>query len=75
MTKHETDILNLYKLCKKYITSQKDIPMIVPLLEEIEDLQNSDYFLNNCCQIKRIKLILKISRLYSGNNAWILRFQ
>ena len=55
MTKNESDILNLYKLCKKYITSQKDIPMIVPLLEEIDDLQNSDYFLDNLLSNKAYK--------------------
>jgi|TARA_B110000438_G_scaffold58099_1_gene58137 phosphoenolpyruvate carboxylase len=47
MTKSSSDILILYKLCKKYIKSQKDIPMLVPLLEEIEDLQNADNFLDN----------------------------
>ena len=55
MTKSDSDILNLYKICKKYINSQKDIPMIVPLLEEIEDLQNSDNFLDNLLSNKAYK--------------------
>ena len=47
MTKSDSDILNLFNICKKNINSQKDIPMIVPLLEEIVDLQNSSSFLEN----------------------------
>jgi phosphoenolpyruvate carboxylase len=45
MTKSDSDILNLFKLSKRHIKSSKDIPMIVPLLEEIDDLQNSEVFL------------------------------
>ena len=41
MTKNEKDILNLHSLCKKYIKNTEDIPMLVPLFEEIEDLENS----------------------------------
>ena len=47
MTKADSDILNLYNLCRKHIKSPKHIPMIVPLLEEIEDLKNSSLFLDN----------------------------
>ena len=46
MTKSDTDILNLFNLCNKHIKSKIDIPMIVPLLEEIEDLQNAGVFLD-----------------------------
>ena len=41
MTKNENDILNLFSLCRKYIKDFKDIPMLVPLFEEIEDLEKS----------------------------------
>ena len=41
MTKNENDILNLFSLSKKYIKDFKDIPMLVPLFEEIEDLEKS----------------------------------
>ena len=46
MTKDEEDILNLFKLCKKYIVNVQDIPMLVPLLEQIDDLQRGDAILN-----------------------------
>ena len=49
------NILNLFNICKKNIKSQKDIPMIVPLLEEIEDLQNSSSFLENLLSNKAYK--------------------
>ena len=55
MTKSDSDILNLFNICKKNIKSQKDIPMIVPLLEEIEDLQNSSSFLENLLSNKAYK--------------------
>ena len=55
MTKSDSDILNLFNICKKNINSQKDIPMIVPLLEEIEDLQNSSSFLENLLSNKAYK--------------------
>ena len=41
MTKNENDILNLFSLSRKYIKDLKDIPMLVPLFEEIEDLEKS----------------------------------
>ena len=55
MTKSDSDILNLFNICKKNIKSQKDIPMIVPLLEEIVDLQNSSSFLENLLSNKAYK--------------------
>ena len=55
MTKSDSDILNLFNICKKNIKSQKDIPMIVPLLEEIEDLQNSSSFLESLLSNKAYK--------------------
>ena len=57
MTKDEEDILNLFKLCKKYIVNVQDIPMLVPLLEQIDDLQRGDAILMVCYPINNIKII------------------
>ena len=47
MTKNEKDILNLFKLCKKLIKNKFDIPMLVPLFEEIDDLEKSHIIISN----------------------------
>ncbi len=47
MTKNEKDILNLFKLCKKLIKNKCDIPMLVPLFEEIDDLEKSHIIISN----------------------------
>ncbi len=47
MTKNEKDILNLFKLCKKLIKNKCEIPMIVPLFEEINDLEKSHIIISN----------------------------
>ena len=49
MTKSENDVLNLFKICKKYI-SEENIPSITPLIEEIDDLQCSDTILRKLLQ-------------------------
>ena len=40
MTSSENDVLNLFNICQKYIP-KKNIPTLTPLIEEIEELQNS----------------------------------
>ena len=55
MTKDEEDILNLFKLCKKYIVNVQDIPMLVPLLEQIDDLQRGDAIFNGLLSNKQYK--------------------
>ncbi len=47
MTKNEKDILNLFKFCKKLIKNKSDIPMLVPLFEEIDDLERSHIIISN----------------------------
>ena len=47
MTKNEKDILNLFKLCQKLIKNKSDIPMLVPLFEEIDDLEKSHIIISN----------------------------
>ena len=47
MTKNEKDILNLFKFCKKLIKNKSDIPMLVPLFEEIDDLEKSHIIISN----------------------------
>ena len=48
-------ILNLFKLCKKYIVNVEDIPMLVPLLEQIDDLQRGDAIFNGLLSNKQYK--------------------
>ncbi len=47
MTKNEKDILNLFKFCKKLIKNKSDIPMLIPLFEEIDDLERSHIIISN----------------------------
>ncbi len=58
MTKSENDVLNLFKICKKYI-SEKNIPSITPLIEEIDDLQNADIILRKLLQDNQYILFIK----------------
>ena len=39
MTSSESDVLNLFNVCKKHMPKE-NIPSITPLIEEIEELQN-----------------------------------
>ena len=58
MTKSENDVLNLYKICKKYI-SEENIPSITPLIEEIEDLQSADIILRKLLLDNQYLLFIK----------------
>ena len=44
MTSSESDVLNLFNVCKKHMP-KKNIPSITPLIEEIEELQKSHIIL------------------------------
>ena len=55
MTKNEKDILNLFKFCKKLIKNKSDIPMLVPLFEEIDDLEESHNIISNLFDNKDYK--------------------
>jgi len=58
MTKSENDVLNLFKICKKYI-SEENIPSITPLIEEIEDLQSADIILRKLLLDNQYLLFIK----------------
>ena len=58
MTKSENDVLNLFKICKKYI-SEENIPSITPLIEEIEDLQSADIILRKLLLDNQYILFIK----------------
>ena len=58
MTKSENDVLNLFKICKNYI-SEKNIPSITPLIEEIEDLQGADLILKELLLDNQYILFIK----------------
>ena len=44
MTNSESDVLNLFNVCKKHMPKE-NIPSITPLIEEIEELQKSHIIL------------------------------
>ena len=44
MTSSESDVLNLFNVCKKHMPKE-NIPSITPLIEEIEELQKSHIIL------------------------------
>ncbi len=58
MTKSETDVLNLFKICKKFI-SKENIPSITPLIEEIEDLQNANLIFRRLFSYKEYLTFIK----------------
>ncbi len=58
MTKSENDVLNLFKICKKFISKEK-IPSITPLIEEIEDLQNANLILQRLFSYKEYLSFIK----------------
>jgi phosphoenolpyruvate carboxylase len=58
MTKSENDVLNLFKICNKFI-SKENIPTITPLIEEIEDLQNANLILKRLFAYKEYLTFLK----------------
>ena len=58
MTKSENDVLNLFKICNKFITKE-NIPAITPLIEEIEDLQNANLILKRLFAYKEYLTFLK----------------
>ena len=58
MTKSENDVLNLFKICKKFISKEK-IPSITPLIEEIEDLQNANLIFRRLFSYKEYLTFIK----------------
>ena len=58
MTKSENDVLNLFKICNKFI-SKENIPAITPLIEEIEDLQNANLIFRRLFSYKEYLTFIK----------------
>ena len=57
MTKSEMDILNLFKICNKYISKEK-MPSITPLIEEIDDLQGANLILQGLLSDNQYSLFI-----------------
>ena len=68
MTKSEIDILNLFKICNKYISKEK-MPSITPLIEEIDDLQSADLILQRLLSDNQYSLFIK---KYQNSNQEIM---
>ena len=54
MTSSENDVLNLFNICKKHIPKE-NIPSLTPLIEEIEELQNSHLILQKLLSNEQYK--------------------
>ena len=71
MTKSENDVLNLFKICKKYIL-EENIPSITPLIEEIDDLQSADLILRKL--LRDNQYILFIKKFQNSNQEIMLGY-
>jgi len=68
MTSSETDVLNLYNLCRKHML-KKNIPSITPLIEEIEELQKSHLILEKLFLNRQYKLFIE---KFKNNNQEVM---
>ena len=68
MTSSENDVLNLFNICQKYIP-KKNIPTLTPLIEEIEELQNSHLILQKLLLNEQYKSFI---RKFKNNNQEIM---
>ena len=68
MTSSEGDILNLFNVCKKYI-SKENIPSITPLIEEIEELQKSHIILEKLFLNRQYKSFIE---KFKNNNQEVM---
>ena len=68
MTSSEDDVLNLFNICQKYIP-KKNIPTLTPLIEEIEELQNSHLILQKLLSNEQYKSFI---RKFKNNNQEIM---
>ena len=64
MTSSENDVFNLFNICQKYIP-KKNIPTLTPLIEEIEELQNSHLILQKLLSNEQYKSFI---RKFKNNN-------
>ncbi|MBL6628981.1 MAG: phosphoenolpyruvate carboxylase [Candidatus Actinomarina sp.] len=68
MTSSETDVLNLYNLCRKHML-KKNVPSITPLIEEIEELQKSHLILEKLFLNRQYKLFIE---KFKNNNQEVM---
>ncbi|MDA3037209.1 MAG: phosphoenolpyruvate carboxylase [Actinomycetota bacterium] len=68
MTSSETDVFNLYNLCRKHML-KKNVPSITPLIEEIEELQKSHLILEKLFLNRQYKLFIE---KFKNNNQEVM---
>src|SRR6056300_1292258 len=68
MTSSETDVLNLYNLCRKHMP-KINIPSITPLIEEIEELQKSHLILEKLFLNRQYKSFIE---KFKNNNQEVM---
>ena len=68
MTSSESDVLNLFNVCKKHIPKE-NIPSLTPLIEEIEELQKSHIILEKLFLKKQYKSFIE---RFKNNNQEVM---
>jgi phosphoenolpyruvate carboxylase len=68
MTSSESDVLNLFNVCKKHMPKE-NIPSITPLIEEIEELQKSHIILEKLFLNRQYKSFIE---KYKNNNQEVM---
>ena len=68
MTSSETDVLNLFNVCKKHMPKE-NIPSITPLIEEIEELQKSHIILEKLFLNRQYKSFIE---KFKNNNQEVM---
>ena len=68
MTSSESDVLNLFNVCKKHMPIE-NIPSITPLIEEIEELQKSHIILEKLFLTRQYKSFIE---KYKNNNQEVM---
>jgi phosphoenolpyruvate carboxylase len=68
MTSSESDVLNLFNLCRKHMP-KKNIPSITPLIEEIEELQKSHLILEKLFLNRQYKSFIE---KFKNNNQEVM---
>ena len=68
MTSSESDVLNLFNVCKKHMP-KKNIPSITPLIEEIEELQKSHIILEKLFLNRQYKSFIE---KFKNNNQEVM---
>ena len=58
MTKSSKDFINLYEIVTKSFDNKSKVPKLVPLIEEIEDLENSEKILREILENKEYRNLI-----------------